>query len=236
MAKLIGHVLIVEDDLINQCLLKNQLKEIGLSSDVSNDGQEALDQLQNRRGVYDLILTDIHMPNVDGHCLAQEIKTNIAQYGYMNIIGCTGETDYALDRFPYFDALISKPLDSLTIYNCLSKFLIEPDPLSTQEVQSEIASNFSGYSREDKLEICNVIVDSMSKDIESLENSVEDLEPLAHKIKGAANMLGLKEIANLAQVLQNESDPKKLSAQKHELMIKMRQTIGEVEDLLKDLN
>ena len=236
MAKLIGHVLIVEDDLINQCLLKNQLKEIGLSSDVSNDGQEALEQLQNRRGVYDLILTDIHMPNVDGHCLAQEIKTNIEQYGYMNIIGCTGETDYALDSFPYFDALISKPLDSLTIYNCLSKFLIEPDPLSTQEVQSEITSKFSGYSHEDKLEICNVIVDSMSKDIEFLENSIEDLEPLAHKIKGAANMLGLKEIANLAQVLQNESDPKKLSAQKHELMIKMRKTIGEVEDLLKDLN
>ena len=236
MAKLIGHVLIVEDDLINQCLLKNQLKEIGLSSDVSTDGQDALKQLQNRRGAYDLILTDIHMPNIDGHCLAQELKTNIDQYGYMNIVGCTGETDYSLDRFPYFDALISKPLDSLTIYNCISKFLIESDPLSTQEVQSEIASNFSGYSRENKLEICNVIVSSMSMDIESLDSSIEDLGPLAHKIKGAANMLGLKEIANLAQVLQNESDPKKLITQKHELMSKMRKTVGEVEDLLKELN
>ncbi|MFA0703987.1 hypothetical protein AB4618_26325, partial [Vibrio sp. 10N.222.48.A8] len=46
METLIGHVLIVEDDLINQCLLKNQLKDLGLSSDVSNDGQHALTQLK----------------------------------------------------------------------------------------------------------------------------------------------------------------------------------------------
>ncbi|MEZ9316414.1 response regulator [Vibrio lentus] len=235
METLIGHVLIVEDDLINQCLLKNQLKDLGLSSDVSNDGQHALTQLKERKGAYDLILTDIHMPNLDGHSLAREVKTNIGLYGYTNIVGCTGESNYTLENFEYFDALISKPIDSKTIYDNISKFLVKSEPLSTSEPESEIESNFSDYSNENKRDIYSVIIQSMSLDIESLDKSNVDLRALAHKIKGTANMLGLTEIATLAQELQNELDPQKIVSQKCMLTKKMNEIVEEVKDLLEGI-
>ncbi|MFA0526345.1 response regulator, partial [Vibrio sp. 10N.222.52.C3] len=235
METLIGHVLIVEDDLINQCLLKNQLKDLGLSSDVSNDGQHALTQLKERKGAYDLILTDIHMPNLDGHSLAREVKTNIGLYGYANIVGCTGESNYTLENFEYFDALISKPIDSKAIYDNISKFLVKSEPLSTSEPESEIESNFSDYSNENKRDIYSVIIQSMSLDIESLDKSDVDLRALAHKIKGTANMLGLTEIATLAQELQNGLDPQKIVSQKCMLTKKMNEIVEEVKDLLEGI-
>ncbi|CAH6903113.1 Phosphorelay protein LuxU [Vibrio chagasii] len=231
MQQLIGHVLIVEDDIVNQLLLKNQLKELGLSSDVVNDGNEALSQLQNRKDAYDLIITDIHMPNLDGPSLAKAIKEDIVKYGYINIVGSSGEHDYKLDAFPNFDELILKPFDSQKIHNKISKFLISSDIDSAFNSQEEIEDNFTHYSPENKVEIYNVIISSMTKDLEDLDTT-DDVRSLAHKIKGSANMLGVNSVSELAQSLQNEIDVDKRQGKIKRLKIAMTATINDVKELL----
>ncbi|MFA0161115.1 response regulator [Vibrio splendidus] len=231
MQQLIGHVLIVEDDIVNQLLLKNQLKELGLSSDVVNDGNEALSQLQNRKDAYDLILTDIHMPNLDGPSLAKVIKEDIVKYGYINIVGSSGERDYQLGDFPNFDELILKPFDAQTIHNKISKFLISSDDDSSFDNQEEIGDNFTHYSVENKIEIYNVIISSMTKDLKDLDTS-DDVRSLAHKIKGSANMLGISSVSELAQSLQNEIDTEKSNEKIDRLKLAMTATIKDVKNLL----
>lgn len=231
MQQLIGHVLIVEDDIVNQLLLKNQLKELGLSSDVVNDGNEALSQLQNRKDAYDLIITDIHMPNLDGPSLAKVIKEDIVKYGYINIVGSSGEHDYKLDAFPNFDELILKPFDSQKIHNKISKFLISSDIDSAFNSQEEIEDNFTHYSPENKIEIYNVIISSMTKDLEDLDTT-DDVRSLAHKIKGSANMLGVNSVSELAQSLQNEIDVEKRQGKIKRLKLAMTATINDVKELL----
>jgi HPt (histidine-containing phosphotransfer) domain-containing protein len=112
---------------------------------------------------------------------------------------------------------------------------VKSEPLSTSEPESEIESNFSDYSNENKRDIYSVIIQSMSLDIESLDKSDVDLRALAHKIKGTANMLGLTEIATLAQELQNELDPQKIVSQKCMLTKKMNEIVEEVKDLLEGI-
>lgn len=231
MQQLIGHVLIVEDDIVNQLLLKNQLKELGLSSDVVNDGNEALSQLRNRKDAYDLIITDIHMPNLDGPSLAKVIKEDIVKYGYINIVGSSGEHDYKLDAFPNFDELILKPFDSQKIHNKISKFLISSDIDSAFNSQEEIEDNFTHYSPENKIEIYNVIINSMAKDLEDLDTT-DDVRSLAHKIKGSANMLGVNSVSDLAQSLQNEIDAEKRQGKIKRLKLAMTATINDVKELL----
>lgn len=67
-----GTVLIAEDNPINQDVIRLQLKAIGFDSHVAADGREALKLWQN--GSYDLVLTDCHMPNMDGFALARAIR------------------------------------------------------------------------------------------------------------------------------------------------------------------
>ncbi|OCF32334.1 hypothetical protein I316_06002 [Kwoniella heveanensis BCC8398] len=73
------HLLVVEDNIINQTVLKRQIIKNGLTCDVANHGQEALDLLYHQRASgdqrpYDAILMDLEMPVMDGLTAVKHIR------------------------------------------------------------------------------------------------------------------------------------------------------------------
>lgn len=66
------HVLLVEDNIINQQVLGKQLKKAGCLIDVANHGLEALDMLEKK--VFDVVLMDLEMPVLNGLAAMQEIR------------------------------------------------------------------------------------------------------------------------------------------------------------------
>ncbi len=66
------HILVAEDNKVNQQLMKMILKNLGYTCDVAPEGQTALAYLQKSR--YDLAIIDMHMPIMDGYQLAREIR------------------------------------------------------------------------------------------------------------------------------------------------------------------
>gem|GEM_PF-4489200 len=65
-------ILVVEDSETSRNLLTCQLEELGVSSTALSDGLSALSEWQ--RGHFDLILTDCHMPGIDGLELARSVR------------------------------------------------------------------------------------------------------------------------------------------------------------------
>jgi CheY-like chemotaxis protein len=66
------HVLVAEDNLINQRIVGFQLKKMGFDVDIVGDGAKALEKY--RAGSYDLIILDIQMPELDGYQVARAIR------------------------------------------------------------------------------------------------------------------------------------------------------------------
>lgn len=66
------HVLLVEDNIVNQQVLVRQLKKAGLFVDVANQGLEALSILEHK--VFDVVLMDLEMPVMDGLTAMREIR------------------------------------------------------------------------------------------------------------------------------------------------------------------
>ena len=69
-----NNILLVEDNITNQLVAKGILKNIGLTTDIAVDGQEALDKLQVK--AYDLIFMDMQMPVMDGIECTRHIREN----------------------------------------------------------------------------------------------------------------------------------------------------------------
>ena len=66
------HILIVEDDLDIQDLLRNFLQEVGYEITIASDGMEAIALFSSTR--FDLILLDIMLPKIDGFTVCELIR------------------------------------------------------------------------------------------------------------------------------------------------------------------
>ncbi|ULN63409.1 transporter substrate-binding domain-containing protein [Vibrio gigantis] len=65
-------ILVAEDHPINQQVIAKQLENIGVHADIVDNGVLALNALKDKR--YGLLLTDCHMPEMDGYTLASSIR------------------------------------------------------------------------------------------------------------------------------------------------------------------
>ena len=85
------HILVAEDNAINQLLFQTQLESLGYRCTLVGDGLEALSALENTQ--HDLLLTDISMPNLGGLELTKKIRSGesaLKEKGvHMPIVACT---------------------------------------------------------------------------------------------------------------------------------------------------
>ena len=67
-----NRILVAEDNLVNQSVLKLQLEKLGYDPVIVDDGVAALDVWQKEK--FPIVITDCHMPNLDGFELTKEIR------------------------------------------------------------------------------------------------------------------------------------------------------------------
>lgn len=120
------NALVVEDNLINQRLIKLLLKEYGLNVVTASDGEEGVEACRNQK--FDIVFMDIDMPVKDGILATQEIKAQegMSRVGKMPIIALTalameGDREYILAKG--LDDYISKPLTREKLEYILHKYL-----------------------------------------------------------------------------------------------------------------
>ena len=104
-------VLIVEDNKVNQKVLKLQLKKIGYDSDIANHGKEALKLLEDNLSEYQFVLMDCQMPILDGYNTTIAIRQNQLTKNIV-IIGLTAfamEADKQKCLDAGMNAYLSKP-------------------------------------------------------------------------------------------------------------------------------
>lgn len=118
--KLDLRILVAEDNVINQLILRDQLEELGCSVTLASDGLEALGLWQDAK--FDLVLTDVNMPRMNGYELAAQLREmNVTQ----PIIGATAnamrdEGERCLSAG--MNHCLIKPFTLHTLYNCLQHF------------------------------------------------------------------------------------------------------------------
>ena len=92
-------ILLIDDDENVRCILSMLLKKIGYDVEVAEDGEKGI-KLFNEMGDFDLIISDIRMPNMDGNEVARYIR-NSDKSG-VPLIAITGfRTEVQPEMFDY---------------------------------------------------------------------------------------------------------------------------------------
>ncbi len=116
-----ARVLIAEDNILNQMLLRKILQQHSIDAEVANNGLEALEMVKNYD--FDLIFMDLHMPEMDGlEATAQLIESGFKAPIVALTADVTPESMEASKTAGMVD-YITKPIDQQRLKKVLNKYL-----------------------------------------------------------------------------------------------------------------
>jgi signal transduction histidine kinase len=121
-----GKILIVEDNELNQRVTMRQLNACGYDADLAVNGSAGLERWRN--GNYALILSDLHMPELDGYDLAREIRLSEHEGRRVPIVAFTanavkGEAELCFAAG--MDDCLTKPVQLPALKAMLQKWIPE---------------------------------------------------------------------------------------------------------------
>lgn len=113
-------ILVAEDNLINQKVAQTIFKNLGYTIEIANDGVEVMNKVNEKQ--YDIIFTDLMMPEKDGWEVVKELRDN----GFKNpIIAMTATASNKIKKEAIkagMNDYLVKPVEIKTIKNLLIKF------------------------------------------------------------------------------------------------------------------
>ncbi|MAD17036.1 MAG: hybrid sensor histidine kinase/response regulator [Alteromonadaceae bacterium] len=118
-----GHILLVEDNSINQVVTGEMLRVLGITFDIAENGQQAVTKVINSAH-YDVVLMDIQMPVMDGYQATIEIR----QQGLLDLIICglsanAMKEDFVQAKEVGMNEYLTKPLKLVALEDMLRKYL-----------------------------------------------------------------------------------------------------------------
>src|SRR4029453_16830422 len=119
-----AHVLVVEDNLVNQKVAVALLSRLGVRADIASDGGEALARIKAH--TYDLVVMDCQMPGMNGYDATVEIRKLESGRRRVPIVAMTadvidGSKDRAFDAG--MDDFVAKPVDVQDLSRALRAWL-----------------------------------------------------------------------------------------------------------------
>jgi PAS domain S-box-containing protein len=145
-------ILVAEDNEINQDVIRQQLALMGFTAEIAANGVLALERWSG--GAHSLLLTDLHMPELDGYELATAIRERESPGSRLPIVALTanaskGEIKRCKDVG--IDDCMTKPLQLRDLHAMLKKWMpadVQPLPLrTTKPVRPQAASRGTGANR-----------------------------------------------------------------------------------------
>jgi PAS domain S-box-containing protein len=138
------HVLVVEDNLTNQTLAREQLAVLGFTAQVTEDAPGALEALSNEP--YDIVLMDCELPGMDGYAATAEIRRREGNGPHTIVIALTahanqGQRERCLAAG--MNGYLSKPVKLQKLAETLdeaarTKGIAEPKPQSRQSEKQNL--------------------------------------------------------------------------------------------------
>lgn len=222
-------ILLAEDSEINQMIVKEFLESKGIQVSCVNNGLEAVEAAVT--GKFDLILMDIHMPELDGYAAARRIQD--VQGNLVPIVALTANAmleDVEKSKQAGMTAHVTKPIDMEELVVVISKLInIAPSGFDMNRALSNLGGK-KDLLKELASQFFRKYSDALNEIRMALDH--EDYERIAdkaHSVKGVAGNLGAFELSETAALIE-----KAAKEQAEEKLMMLLKSFRQVFKKLKD--
>ena len=198
-------VLLIDDDKIQLNLTAAMLKQHGIDAVCCEQLEQLIEQL--RSSVFDVLLTDIQMPAINGFDLVKLLRaSNIPQAKTIPVIAVTArsEMDKAALHEHGFVGCLHKPFTVKELLMTVNEGQLSADEAHITEDMATAGINFSAltaYSEDDPEAASSIIqtfIEETGKNIERMQQALNDKEvdgiaAMAHKLLPLFTMIGADE-------------------------------------------
>jgi len=248
------HILVVEDNQVNQSLLQQLFKQWQLSFDLAQSGKEAITLLRARK--YDLILMDIQMPVMDGYTATTEIRKVLkidTPIIAMTAHALSGEREKCLGLG--MDEYISKPVREENLLQLIQRFIPVSNPIVAEPVVARKAPGVYQYINLDYMKeisagnseyekaVTGQFLEAMPVELQILEQAWraknnDALKRVAHNMKTTISVMGLNNLLGAdLDLVENLNNGQHIQGETIDTIISVgRMAIVEARHFLASLN
>jgi two-component system, NarL family, sensor histidine kinase EvgS len=227
-------ILVVDDHPTNRIVVGKQLALAGFACEFAEDGQQGIQQWQTRR--YALVLSDIHMPVMDGYQMSREIRNlekaeNLRPTPIIALTAAALKGDAERCFAAGMDDYLVKPVSIPQLAECIYTWLphIKAPSINNDHnrpavkasdkntpilpgtdaplLASHVLNELTGGDIKETLSVLDDFIRSSEQDLSAIKRALiaKDSTQLyreAHKIKGAAKLVGAMQLALAAEHLE----------------------------------
>lgn len=198
-------VLVVDDNVINQSLMKHLLSQWNIDFHIASNGLEAVSYLKSN--ACDLVLMDIQMPHMDGYAATQKIREELRldiPIIAMTAHALAGERERCLSRG--MNEYISKPVNEEELFMLISKFGFKEkkknekkneNPLSDyQYIDLSYMQTVSGGDKSFEKMVTQQFIENIPNHLQKLivaykNKDFHEVKLWAHDLKSSIAIMGL---------------------------------------------
>ena len=205
------NVLVVEDSITNREVLSDMLEEMGHKVIGAMNGLESLEQVKKQR--FDIIFMDINMPIMGGIEAVQKIRSGGGLNSKTYIAGLTahGSDEFGVEAEQAgMDCYFTKPIRLVTLQQIILDVVASRSDETIGEFSPVLKELFETLGREKTLGVSGVFFEELEQFINQCNQGIfshdnHALVEAAHKIKGAAAMLGLDLLETIFAQLESDA-------------------------------
>ncbi len=249
-------LLIAEDTMSVRDVLSRQLNALGVEATFVENGRDALYAL--RSGDYGILLTDLHMPEVDGYTVVQTIREDDEKLGrHFPVIALTADVQMA-QRQVYmghgFDECLLKPVSLGQFRRLLVRWgllgfdaeqaapalvSVTPSaPAGSSSIDKAAMIEQMGAFDANAIEMLKLFIDMTKPLVQNIkeagvQSDAGALKEAAHSLKGAARSACLNDLGNAAASLQHAAESKAGGYQElvEKISAEFERAVAEIESL-----
>ncbi len=211
-------VMVVDDNAVNRMILAAQLARLGVATEIADNGEAALALWQSKP--FALVITDCHMPKMDGYQLSRAIR-DIEAAGTRPRTPILAWTANAMPaeadacRDAGMDELMVKPISMTQLRVVLSQWLRDAKPATAQsaatgtQVEPVDLSQLDNIAADEaqKTTILAALLTQSRSDHADLQAALDKQDipaivRIAHRMKGASRMVGANELADASEAME----------------------------------